>query len=147
MCRDAAIWSLTRKDRTDVYEKATMRQKKFIYLPLNVFQKETNISQLVQAMLKEQKFSDVVIRAIMEGQVIKAHKNLTKVKSWPHWLLSGLKFLNEDSSNDDVSEASTKQGQSSTASTSGSQRQPLLNADLSRKRKVTISREDQSFLA
>ena len=133
LCRNAAIWSLSKEDRANVYEKATKRQRKFIYLPLNVLQKETNISQLVQEMLKERKYNEAMIRTILERQVFQAHKYLTQVKSWPPFL-NGLKFLGEDSSDEEVillSEASTEQGQSS-ASTSGLQRQT------SRKRKVII---------
>lgn len=145
LCRNAAIWSLPKETRADVYEKATKLQRKFIYLPLYIFQKETNISQLVQKLLKERKYNEAMIRTIMKRQVFQAHKNLAEVKSWPPFL-SDLKFLGEDSSDDEIillPDESTGQGQP-IASTSGSQGQSLLISGSSRKRKVNW-RENQSF--
>lgn len=90
MCRNAAIWSLSKEERADIHKRATDSQKKFIYLPLNLLQKTTNINQLVRKSRK-----DHIDRKSLKEIVEQIHKRLVDVESWlPN--LSALKFLDDD---------------------------------------------------
>ncbi|XP_055295620.1 uncharacterized protein LOC129565137 [Sitodiplosis mosellana] len=128
---NAAIWSLSEEDRVDVHNKATNCQRKFLYLPLHVLQKETNIYQLVQAFEESQ--GNDVAGANLERHVAQVHKQLAEVESWPQFL-SGLKFLSEVSNDD-------KGMLSKTSTESDFEAQ---SARLSRKRKEGSNQTDES---
>lgn len=91
MCRNATIWSLSKEQRSDVHNKATKSQKNFIYLPLHMLKKATNIHQLIR-QFGEHRGHEQMDKHMLDRYVDQIHKRMIEVEAWQP-ILSGLKFL------------------------------------------------------
>lgn len=98
LASDARIWSLSKRERSRIFEKATEHQKQFLCLPLHVFKDATNIKSLIDFSVQQ---SDCTVDAYVE----QIHNSLPKIKKWS-LELDYLKFA--DDSDPDTSEVERK---------------------------------------
>lgn len=111
---DACIWSLSKKERMQIHKKATDHEKQFLYLPLHVFRKTTNLAKL---LAPEPPGPDVNTSDI-DSICNYSHKQLYRVGHW-HEELRKLEFVGIDEhDNDIISEKSDSSAKSSTSKVS-----------------------------